>query len=177
MQPLVVTLALDDAAQQHFDAERERLFPAGRTDVGAHVTLFHAVPGELEMQVRADLALHAGPVFAVGVAGVLPLGRGTAYALVSTELAHRHRKLQQLWWPRLTDQDRQGFRPHVTVQNKVSPAEARATLTVLRRAFRPYEVRAEAFVLWRYDDGPWTELARVPFPPTTDFQLRPAPSR
>jgi 2'-5' RNA ligase len=167
VQPLVVTLAFDDAAQQRFDAERARLFPKGRTEVGAHVTLFHALPGELEARVRTDLALHAGPAFAVGVGGVLPLGRGAAYALVSTELAHRHRVLQQLWWPHLTAQDRQGYRPHVTVQNKVSPAEARATLTVLRRAFRPYEVRAEGFVLWRYDDGPWTELARVPFPPPT----------
>ena len=174
MQPLVVTLAIDDAAQQRFDAERARLFPPGRTQVGAHVTLFHAVPGELETQVRSDLAAAAGPSFPVGVAAVLPLGRGAAYALVSTELAHRHRALQELWWPHLTAQDRQGLRPHVTVQNKVSPAEARATLTVLRRAFRPFEIRAEASCLWRYDDGPWTELARIPFPPSTDFQLVPS---
>lgn len=161
--PLVVTLAIEDAAQQRFDAERARLFPPGRTQVGAHVTLFHAVPGELEEQVRADLVRAGGPAFPVGVAGVLPLGRGVAYALASTELTGRHRELQQLWWNHLTRQDRQGFRPHITVQNKVEPAQARATLAVLRRAFRPFEVRAEGFVLWRYDGGPWTELARIPF--------------
>ncbi|MEO9139205.1 MAG: 2'-5' RNA ligase family protein [Jatrophihabitans sp.] len=165
MKPLVITLAVDDVAQQHFDAERTRLFPVGRTQVGAHVTLFHAVPGELEAQVRNDLVQACGPRFPVGVAGVLPLGRGAAYALASPELARRHRALQRQWWPYLTAQDQQGFRPHVTVQNKVSPAEARATLALLRRAFRPYEISATGFVLWRYDDGPWTELARFEFPP------------
>lgn len=165
MNPLVLTLAVDDAAQAHFDAERTRLFPAGRTQVGAHVTLFHAVPGELEAQVRNDLVQACRPTFAVGVAGVLPLGRGVAYALASPELTRRHRALQQQWWPHLTAQDRQGFRPHITVQNKVSPAEARSTLALLRRTFRPYEIDATGFVLWRYDDGPWTELARFDFPP------------
>jgi 2'-5' RNA ligase len=162
-QPLVITLAIEDAAQQRFDAERRRLFPPGRTQVGAHVTLFHAVPGELEAQVRADLVDVAGPPFPVGIAGVLPLGRGAAYALASTELAQRHRALQKRWWVHLTRQDQQGFRPHITVQNKVEPATARSTVAVLRRAFRPFEVRAEGFVLWRYDGGPWTELGRIPF--------------
>lgn len=162
-RPLVITLAIEDAAQRRFDDERRRLFPPGRTEVGAHVTLFHAVPGDLEEQVRTDLGNAAGPAFPVGVAGVLPLGRGAAYALASTELARRHRALQQLWWDHLTRQDQQGFRPHITVQNKVEPAEARATVAGLRQAFNPFEVRAEGFVLWRYDGGPWTELARIPF--------------
>jgi 2'-5' RNA ligase len=162
-RPLVVTLTIGGAAQQRFDDERTRLFPPGRTAVGAHVTLFHAVPGELEEQARADLVELAGPPFAVGVAAVLPLGRGAAYALAAPELVRRHRELQQRWWPQLTRQDQQPFRPHVTVQNKVEPAEARATVALLRRAFHPFETTAEGFVLWRYDGGPWTELARIPF--------------
>jgi 2'-5' RNA ligase len=165
MRPLVVSLEIDPAAQAIFDAERTRLFPAGRTEVGAHVTLFHAIPGELEAQVRTDLADAAGPEFEVGVASVLPLGRGVAYALAAPELTTRHRRLQQLWWPHLTAQDRQGFRPHITVQNKVEPAEARATLAVLRRRFRPHQVRALGFALWRYDGGPWHLLDRIPFGP------------
>lgn len=168
LAPLVVTLALDPAAQQRFDAERAALFPPGTTEVGAHVTLFHAVPGELLPSVRLDLHDNAGPAFPVGVAGVLPLGRGAAYALLSAELTRRHRNLQSLWWPHLTAQDQQGFRPHITVQNKVTPAEARATTARLRRAFRPYEVQATGFVLWRYAGGPWTELERFPFAPPSD---------
>jgi hypothetical protein len=166
VQPLVITVALDADAQERFDAARTRWFPPGRTEVGAHLTMFPTVPGEQEEQVRVDLVRAAGPPFPIGVAGVLPLGGGAAYALASPELVRRHRVLQQLWWPHLTEQDRQGLRPHVTVQNEVSPAEARATLTVLRRSFRPYHVRAEGYVLWRYDDGPWAELARIPFTET-----------
>jgi 2'-5' RNA ligase len=161
--PLVITLALPDDVQARLDDERTRWFPAGRTAVGAHVTLFHAVPGEFETQARADLAAQAGPPFDVRVAAVLPLGRGAAYAVESTELARRHRALQQQWWPHLTRQDQQGLRAHVTVQNKVEPAVAKQTVVMLTAGFTPYEVTAVGFDLWRYEGGPWTHLTRVPF--------------
>jgi hypothetical protein len=48
VQPLVITVALDADAQERFDAARTRWFPPGRTEVGAHLTMFHAVPGEQE---------------------------------------------------------------------------------------------------------------------------------
>ena len=167
MQPLVVTLALPDDVQERFDAERARWFPAGRTAVGAHVTLFHAVPGELVDQVTDDLREQAGAPFAVRVARVMPLGRGAAYAVESDELVRRHRALQEQWWSHLTRQDRQTLRAHVTVQNKVEPAEARRTLDALRAGFVPVDVDALGFDLWRYDGGPWTHLARLstPSPP------------
>ncbi|WP_375490533.1 2'-5' RNA ligase family protein [uncultured Jatrophihabitans sp.] len=160
--PLVVTLVLDDATQQRFDAERARLFPAGRTAVGAHVTLFHAVPGELEEQVRADLAEHAVDAFDVGVDAVMSLGRGAAYRLAAPELDRVHRALQQLWWAHLTRQDRQPLRAHVTVQNKVSAEQARETVAALRASFVPFTAIAHGLALWRYDGGPWTALARFP---------------
>ena len=163
IRPLVVTLAIEDEAQRRFDVERRRWFPPGRTQVGAHVTLFHAVPGELEDTVRDDLAAQAGPAFTVRVAAVMPLGLGVAYALESAELTRRHRALQQAWEPHLTAQDRQRFRPHVTVQNKVDPDTARSTRVTLEKSFAPYDVAATGFVLWRYDGGPWTELTRVAF--------------
>ncbi len=159
VRPLVVTLALDAAAQEQFGAERARWSPASGA---AHVTLFHALPGELEERARVALVRAAGPPFPVGVAGVLPLPGGAAYGLASPELATRHRELQNLWWDDLTPRDRRRYRPHVTVVTGVGPAAARAALTVLRRAFRPYQVRAEGYVLWRADD-PWTELATIPF--------------
>lgn len=48
MQPLIVTLALDEQAQARFDALRSRHFPPDRNVLDAHVTLFHALPGEQE---------------------------------------------------------------------------------------------------------------------------------
>jgi 2'-5' RNA ligase len=163
-QPLVVTLALDPPAQERFDRERAELFPPGRTQVGAHVTLFHAVPGETLAVAADDLAAAASRApFPVAVAGLQSLGRGVAYRLVSTELSGLHRGLQTRWWDTLTAQDRQGFRAHVTVQNKVRPEEARSTLDALSARFVPFQAEARGLLLWRYDGGPWTALRRFAF--------------
>lgn len=159
--PLVVTLALPDDVQDRLDALRREWFPSGRTAVGAHLTLFHAVPGDLEERVRADLAdvAGAGPV-ALRFSAVMSLGRGAAYAVDSPDLARRHAELQDRWRPHLTRQDQQRLRAHVTLQNKVEPAVARRTVDALRTAFSPSDVEAPGFDLWRYDGGPWTHLAR-----------------
>lgn len=162
--PLVVTLLLDEAAQAGFDAQRTAFFPAGRTAVGAHVTLFHAVPGEHVGAVGADLAAAAErPAFPVAVTGVLFLGRGVAYRLRSAELAAVQALLRARWEPWLTRQDAQPFRPHVTVQNKVTPPQARATLSRLESEFVPWEVTATGLALWAYAGGPWDPLSRFPF--------------
>ena len=143
MDPLVVTLALDEAATARFDAERRELFPPGRTAVGAHLTLFHAVPGELVDTVLADVEAHADrDPFPVPVTEVMSLGRGVAYRLASSELAALHRTLQRSWWDHLTAQDRQGFRAHITVQNKVDPDTARRTLQRLTAGFASFDVVA-----------------------------------
>ena len=159
--PLVVTLALPDDVQERLDALRREWFPAGRTAVGAHLTLFHALPGALRTQVGQDLANAAatGPV-AVRFSGVTSLGRGAAYTVESSDLARRHDELQRGWWAHLTRQDQQRLRAHVTLQNKVEPAVARATVETLRARFEPADVDAPGFDLWRYDGGPWTHLER-----------------
>ena len=163
-RPLVVTLQLDDAARERFDLERAALFPPGRTSVGAHVTMFHALPAYLREDVEAQLdRLAATAPFAVEVAGLLPLGRGVAYRLVAEEAQGLHERLQDRWRPHLTRQDAQPFRPHVTVQNKVAPEVARATLERLRAAFRPEVTQAVGLELWRYEGGPWTLLRRWRF--------------
>lgn len=163
-RPLVLTLALDPGAQQRFDDERAANFPAGRTAVGAHVTLFHAVPGRLEPVVRADLAqVCLREPFMVDVTEVVSLGRGAAYRLCAPELNDVHAQLRRRWHDDLTAQDRQGFRPHVTVQNKADVDTARRTMLQLQAAFRPFQVSATGLRLWRYDGGPWTLLADVGF--------------
>lgn len=163
-RPLIVTLEVDDAAQARFDAERAALFPAGRTVIGAHVTLFHALPGSAETVVTGELAVAAAALapFRVEVAELMSLGGGVAYRLRSAELLALHRRLQAGWWDRLSPQDRQGFRPHVTVQNKVGPELARRTIERLRQDFVPFATTARAVRLWRYDGGPWTPRERFP---------------
>jgi len=127
------------------------------------VVLFRSLPDELEERVRVDLVGAAGPPFPLGVAGVLPLADGAALALASPELSLRHRELEQRWHDHLTEADRRPLRAHVVIRRGLPPAEARALFTVRRRGFRPHEVTAESFLLWRTDPTGWTELAHVPF--------------
>jgi 2'-5' RNA ligase len=162
--PLVVTLLLDDDAQRRFDRLRAEHFPPERNHLAAHVTLFHALPGEREDAVAADLAAAAArPPFDVAVTGVRFLGRGVAYTLASTGLTELRRDLAVAWEPWLTPQDRRRHAPHVTVQNKVDPAVARALHARLSAAFEPGTVGARGLGLWRYLGGPWEPVARYPF--------------
>ncbi len=162
--PLVVTLALPDDLQDELDALRRQWFPAGRTAVGAHLTLFHAVPGEREGQVRSDLGgVAARGAVPLRLSRVISLGRGAAYAVDSPALGRLHASLQEAWSGWLTQQDQQRLRAHVTLQNKVDPAVARRTVAALEATFRPVEVDAVGLDLWRYEGGPWAHLERFGF--------------
>ncbi len=165
--PLVVTLLIDATSQERFDALRRQHFPPERNHLAAHVTLFHALPGDRLGQVAADLREVARrDTFGVTVTGVRSLGRGVAYALAAAELSRWHADLAARWQPWLTPQDRRPLAPHVTVQNKVEPAAARRLLAELSADFRRFEVTAQGLGLWRYEGGPWsavdTALFRAP---------------
>ena len=163
--PLILTLAFNPDDQARFERLRQAHFPAGRNHIPAHLTLFHHLPGEELDGVRADLATacgHQAPC-SVEVTGLRSLGRGVAYALASAELARLRSTLAQAWHERLTAQDRQRWQPHVTIQNKAQPAEAKALLAAMQAAFTPFQVRAEGLLLWRYRGGPWEPAGRFPF--------------
>ena len=162
--PLIVTALLDEVAQERFDRLRREHFPPERNHLRAHVTLFHALPGAHADAVAADLAAAAGrPPFDVEVTGLRLLGRGVAYTLASPEAAELRGGLAAAWEPWLTPQDRQRHAPHVTVQNKVDPSEARALHARLSAVFEPGRVPARGLGLWRYLGGPWEPVAEYPF--------------
>ena len=156
---LAITLAIEPAAQRRFEDECARW---SASPVRAHIALFRELPEEIEKEIRVELVGTAGPPFPIGVAGVLPMPTGVAYAIASPELLHRHHDLQNTLWSDLTPADRRPLRPHVVVLRDASAAEARAAYNVLRREFRAYQVRADGYLLWRTDDE-WTELAHIPF--------------
>ena len=87
------------------------------------------------------------------VTGVRSLGRGVAYTLASAELGRLHRELVERFGEVLTAQDRQAFRAHVVVQNKVTPEVARDLLRELEGTFAPWEVGAVGVDLWHYLGG------------------------
>ena len=155
--PFVLTVRLDAATQERFDALRRAHFPPGRSAVGAHVTVFHALPAgeQTPDAVGAVLAELAPEPSAVHVTGVRSLGRGVAFTLEAPGVALVRRRLAEEFAGRLTPQDAQSWRPHVTVQNKVTPAEARTLLAQLSASFEPFEAVALGLDLWHYRGGPW----------------------
>ena len=163
--PLILTLGMDEAAFEWFQDLRRRWFPPERNQVPAHLTLFHKLPGEEEDAVRAVVraACEATAPMKLDVGGPHSLGRGVAFRLHSAELHAFRTLLADAFDPWLTPQDRQGFRPHVTVQNKVEPAEARLALETLQAEFQPFDVTGESVWIWRYLGGPWEAADRVAF--------------
>ena len=160
---MILTLRLDEAAQAHFDALRQRHFPPERNLIAAHVTLFHALPESPEVIAEVVAAVHDLRPFPVEVSGVRSLGRGVAYRLAAPPLMRLHARLAQAFSEHLPPQDRQPFQPHVVVQNKVTAEQARALLVVLSAAFARWTVTAEGLDLWQYLGGPWEHAQTFPF--------------
>ncbi len=163
--PLILTLALEAAAQARFDVLRTLHFPPALNYLPAHVTLFHALPGEQIDPIATALATECRRVAPqpVRATGLRSLGRGVAYTLESTALAHLRTRLAALWTPWLTPQDAQPWRPHLTIQNKVSPSEARDLLAAMQAAFTPFAFTAAGLTLSHYRNGPWEPAAQLPF--------------
>jgi 2'-5' RNA ligase len=162
-QPLVVTLRLDEHTTAIFDELRRRHFPPRLNRIGAHLTLFHHLPGEHLTTVVSDLEELRPDPFDLAVTGPRLLGRGVAIDLRSAELQALHHRLATRWHRWLTLQDRQPFRPHITVQNKVEPAQARLLHAALGRTQYWPTALATGWSVWRYLGGPWAAEAEIPF--------------
>ena len=164
--PLILTLKLDPQSFARFDALRRAHFPPALNYLPAHLTLFHKLPGERLAAVTAELVASAprGPL-PLRVTGLRKLGRGTAFEIEGAELKSWRGGLAHGWAEVLSSQDRQPFRPHVTVQNKVEPIAARALHDQLCDSFQPFEAQGVGALVWRYFGGPWALEAEVDFTP------------
>ncbi len=159
----IVTLAIAPEAQIWFDKQRESYFPPALNHIPAHVSLFHHLPGDVETGQLLQTAATAQVPFTMRCDGVRSMGRGVLYSLTSPELQSLHRALSAQFTAYLTPQDRQPLRPHVVVQNKVEPAEAKLLLARLGAGFRSREVAATGLLWWEYLGGPWRKLGEYPF--------------
>lgn len=169
-RPLVVTLVLERDAQERLDALRRRWFPPARNHLGAHVTLFHALPGSGAQQVGSMLREAADrPGFDVDVAAVRRLRHGVALDLRSPELGPLRAGLLaaalDAFGRQVTAQDRQGLRAHVTVANKLDDAAAARAHDAVSAGFAPWSAPATGLALWRYDGGPWEPVGVHAFTP------------
>ena len=127
------------------------------------MTLFHALPSDVDVVGGMEAAVAGEEAFPVQVTGLRFLGRGVAFSLESARLLHLRDGLRRRWAERLTPQDRQKWRPHVTVQNKADPVAAKALHARLSAGFEPYDVTATGLALWIYRGGPWEEAGLFPF--------------
>nr|WP_276612130.1 2'-5' RNA ligase family protein [Kineococcus vitellinus] len=155
---------MEEAAAQELDALRRRWFPPERNQLSAHVTMFHALPGE-ELPEVLDAVREAcrRPAFDVRVTGLRSLGRGVALVLRAPELDAVRARIAAAFAGRLGRQDAQGFRPHVTVANFLPPERARELLARLEADFSPWSARARGVAVHRYLGGPWEQVAEQLF--------------
>lgn len=162
--PLIVTAQFPPEVFAWADGLRRAHFPPERNKIRAHVTLFNALPPSVEDEVRRLLARHsaAAPPRATLI-GLMALGGGTAFAIDSPALSAIHADLVESFHGVLTAQDGGRRKLHVTVQNKVSGAEAKALQTELARDFRPRSFGFTGLELHRYRGGPWEAAGSWPF--------------
>ena len=164
LAPLIVTAQLPEALQSRADQLRAAHFPPERNFLKAHVTLFHALPPGVEAELREVLAIEArGKPVPGRLEGIMNLGRGTALKLASPAMLALRERLADRFHGLLTPQDSHVPRLHVTVQNKVSPAEARALQAHLAAAIQPRDFAFAGLALHRYRGGPWDTIGNWSF--------------
>ena len=163
--PIIVTALFGAADQAWFDAQRRLHFPPDRNHLAAHLTMFHHLPPTMADETKQRLTGETRGVRAPSgrLTGLISLGRGVAYRIESTGLDEIRARLAAAFAGLLTPQDQAGWRPHVTVQNKVAPAEARALLADLQADFLPRPLAIAGLASWWYRGGPWEPLSRHMF--------------
>lgn len=142
--PFIVTAELPgDVFAWANDLRREH-FPPERNNLAAHVTLFHSLAPSLREELPRELARLASEYAppAGEIDGLMDLGGGTAFFIRSSGMQAVRSELADLFFAMLTAQDRGTKKLHITVQNKVDRAAAKAlqmqlgaTLSVRRFAF------------------------------------------
>lgn len=164
--PIIVAAELAPGDLAWLDSLRSEYFPPERNHLPAHLTMFHHLPPSIlaELHTRlGNLVRHmAAPEATIGEP--LSLGRGVALRVRSPALEALRADMQEAFTGLLTPQDAAAWRPHVTIQNKVSPEEARRLHSRLSLAFaraRPLGIAGVATYFYR--GGPWEPISRFRF--------------
>jgi hypothetical protein len=161
---LIITAELGPADFAWLEDLRRRHFPPERNQLPAHLTMFHALPPSSEREVRTRLTeIVRTPSPRARIAGLMNLGGGVAYRVASDDLDRIRDELSASFHGLLSAQDSAGWRPHVTIQNKVAPKAARELLQQLEHSFAPRPIAISGLGLHRYRGGPWEQLAIYPF--------------
>ncbi|NML92839.1 2'-5' RNA ligase family protein [Novosphingobium olei] len=163
--PLIVTATLPATLQGWAEGLRRAHFPPERNHLAAHVTLFHALPAMVEQEARELLSRLCAetPPPPARLEKIMNLGGGTAFAIASPAMIDVRHAVADRFHGLLTGQDSHAPRLHVTVQNKVTAAEARTLQAALAAQFHPRDFAFAGLELHRYLGGPWEKLGAWTF--------------
>lgn len=158
--PLILTATLPPDLHAWATRLRDEHFPPERNHLEAHVTLFHALPPSCEAELAGVLArlVKENAAVAAQLEGAMSLGRGTALKLSSPAMLSLRDEIADHFHGSLSVQDQHRPRLHITVQNKVSPAEAKALQAKLAPIVQPRAFTFRGFSLFRYRGGPWEHV-------------------
>ncbi len=161
---LIVTAELGNPDLAWLDQLRRAHYPAERNFVAAHLTIFHALPPSAEGELRsrlAEFALEVPP--RASIEGLMDLGGGVALRIVSPDLDRIREELSSGLHGLLGRQDAAGWRPHITIQNKVAAKDSRMLIDLLQRQLAHRPLSIFGLGLHRYLGGPWERIAIYPF--------------
>jgi hypothetical protein len=139
------------------DGLRRAHYPPERNRLGAHVTLFHALPPSADGEVRRLLSeLSAVPAPQARFDGLMDLDGGTAFLVDCPALMALHAEMAERLHGLIQQRDARPLRLHVTIQNKVPRAAAHAlqaelTAGLLAKGLphRSFRFRGLGLHLWR----------------------------
>lgn len=163
--PIIVTAVFGREDFAHLDTLRTRHFPPERNMVPAHLTLFHHLPPSIgdELKSRLKAETRGAQTPRARLSRVMSLGQGVAFGVESPELTEIRERLADAFTGLLMPQDRQPWRPHITIQNKVASSEAKALLDALSADFEPQPLKIAGLASWYYRGGPWEALSAHTF--------------
>ncbi len=146
------------------DGLRRQYYPADRNLVPAHITLMRHLPPSCAEGLQALLAeLARSPPPSARIDRLLDLDGGVALHVESPALLAMRDRLVAHFHGMLMPQDIASPRLHITIQNKVAPAKARATYREVMAGFTPRHLAIHGLACWHYRGGPWAPIRTYPF--------------
>ncbi|WP_213740499.1 2'-5' RNA ligase family protein [Bradyrhizobium sp. dw_411] len=157
----ILTADLDPDSFAWLDGLRRTHFPPARNLLPAHITLFHRLSSARTGRL-ATSALPDGPEPILVDAPIL-LGFGVAIRMRSLRLELLRAEIRGAMGGEFSGQDIQPWRPHVTIQNKVTSDAAKRLYRDLGDDFEPRSGAVTGLLVWEYLGGPWKLESRLSF--------------
>ncbi len=164
-EPFIVTAELPPDVLAWADGLRRSHYPPERNHLAAHVTLFHSLAPPLLDELRRVLSRQAGEYAPprARISGLMSLGGGTAITIESPAMSAIREEIAEHFHGALTAQDVHPPRLHITVQNKVTPAAAKALQAELGPVLPLRDFAFPALGLHLYRGPHWESAGRWPF--------------